>query len=223
MTPMINPATFDFLEELSSNNNREWFLLNKLRHDNAKANVLEFVNTLILKLSKIDPSISADLDAKNCVMRIYRDVRFSKNKTPYKTNFGAGFSENGKNFKGPGYYLQIHPEESLFAGGYWMPEGEHLKAIRQEIDYNGTDFHKIVDDKAFVNYFGSLDEDYRLKTSPKGYQPDHPDIEYLKLKSFTFSHPLTKSELMSSSAVDEICNGFVRLYPFISFLRNSVS
>ncbi len=220
---MINPATFDFLEELDFNNNRDWFQLNKARHDNARINVLGFTNSLILKLSKIDPFISVDLDSKNCVMRIYRDIRFSKDKTPYKTNFGAGFSENGKNFKGPGYYLQIHPEESLVAGGYWMPEGEHLKAIRQEIDYNGTDFHKIVDDKAFVNYFGSLDEDYKLKTAPKGYQPDHPYIEYLKLKSFTFSHSLTKSELIGSGAVDHVCDGFARLYPFISFLRNSVS
>jgi hypothetical protein len=220
---MINAATFDFLEELHFNNNRDWFHLNKTRHDNARTNVLEFTNSLILKLSKIDPSISADLDSKNCVMRIYRDIRFSKDKTPYKTNFGVGFSENGKNFKGPGYYLQIHPEESLIAGGYWMPEGEHLKAIRQEIDYNGIDFHKIVDNKEFIKYFGSLDEDYKLKTAPKGYQPHHPYIEYLKLKSFTFSHPLTKSELIGSGAVDNVCDGFARLYPFISFLRNSVS
>jgi uncharacterized protein (TIGR02453 family) len=220
---MINPETFDFLQELDSNNNRDWFLLNKLRHDHARANVLEFANSFIVKLSKIDPSIPTDLDSKNCVMRIYRDVRFSKNKTPYKTNFGAGFSENGKNFKGPGYYLHIHPEGSFLAGGCWMPEGDQLKAIRQEIDYNGTEFHKVVDNKEFIKYFGSLDTEYKLKTPPKGYQPDHPDIEYLKLKSFTFSHPLTKSELMGSGAVDEVCNGFIRLYPFIAFLRNSVS
>lgn len=220
---MINPATFDFLEELDSNNNRDWFLINKARHDKARANVLEFANSLILKLSKMDPSISSDMDSKNCVMRIYRDVRFSKNKTPYKTNFGAGLSENGKNFKGPGYYLHIHPKESFIAGGCWMPEGDLLKAIRQEIDYNGDDFHKIVDNKEFIKYFGSLDTEYKLKTPPKGYQSDHPDIEYLKLKSFTFSHPLTKLELMGSGAVDEVCNGFIRLYPFIAFLRNSVS
>ena len=156
-------------------------------------------------------------------MRIYRDVRFSKDKTPYKTNFGAGFSENGKNFKGAGYYLHIHPEKSFLAGGCWMPEGDMLKSIRQEIDYNGADFHEIIDDKAFKKYFGAPDSEYKLKTPPKGYQPDHQDIEYLKLKSFTFSHALTRAELSGSNAVDDVCNGFIRLYPFISFLRNAVS
>ncbi|HQS52769.1 MAG: TIGR02453 family protein [Sphingobacteriales bacterium 17-39-43] len=220
---MINLATFDFLEDLAANNNRDWFQANKLRHDEARNNVLEFAEKLIIKLSKIDPAVSSELDPKSCVMRIYRDVRFSKNKTPYKTNFGAGFSENGKNFKGAGYYLHIHPEQSFLAGGCWMPEGDMLKAIRQEIDYNGADFHEIIDDRAFKKYFDAPDSEYKLKTPPKGYQPDHQDIEYLKLKSFTFSHALTRNELTGSNAVDEVCDGFIRLYPFIAFLRNAVS
>jgi uncharacterized protein (TIGR02453 family) len=220
---MINSATFDFLEDLAANNNRDWFQANKLRHDEARNNVLEFAEKLIAKLSKIDPAVSSELDPKSCVMRIYRDVRFSKNKTPYKTNFGAGFSENGKNFKGAGYYLHIHPEQSFLAGGCWMPEGDMLKAIRQEIDYNGADFHEIIDDRAFKKYFDAPDSEYKLKTPPKGYQPDHQDIEYLKLKSFTFSHALTRKELSGSNAVEEVCNGFIRLYPFIAFLRNAVS
>jgi len=220
---MINSATFDFLKDLAANNDRDWFMANKFRHDVARGNVLEFAGNLIAKLSQIDDSVSLDLDPKNCVMRIYRDVRFSKDKTPYKTNFGAGFSENGKNFKGAGYYLHIHPEQSFLAGGCWMPEADILKAIRQEIDYNGSDFHEIVDNKAFKQYFGSLDSEHKLKTLPKGYHPEHPDIEYLKLKSFTFSHPLTKSELTSSNAIDEVCDGFIRLYPYIAFLRNAVS
>jgi len=220
---MINSATFDFLKDLAANNNRDWFIANKLRHDDARRNVLEFAGNLIAKLSKIDAIVSSDLDPKNCVMRIYRDVRFSKDKTPYKTNFGAGFSENGKNFKGAGYYLHIHPEQSFLAGGCWMPEADILKAIRQEIDYNGSDFHEIVDNKAFKQYFGALDSEYKLKTLPKGYHPDHPDLEYLKLKSFTFSHPLNRSALAGSNALDEVYNGFIRLYPFIAFLRNAVS
>lgn len=220
---MINSATFDFLRDLAANNDRDWFQANKLRHDEARTNVLEFADKLIKKLSKIDPSVSSELDSKNCVMRIYRDVRFSKDKTPYKTNFGAGFSENGKNFKGAGYYLHIHPEHSFLAGGCWMPESDMLKAIRQEIDYNGSEFHEIVDDKIFKQYFGTPDSEYKLKTLPKGYHPDHPDIEYLKLKSFTFSHPLNRTELTDSNAIDEVCNGFIRLYPFIAFLRNAVS
>ena len=220
---MINSATFDFLRGLAANNNRDWFQANKLSHDVARNNVLDFAGKIIEKLSKIDLLVSQDLDPKTCVMRIYRDVRFSKDKTPYKTNFGAGFSENGKNFKGAGYYLHIHPEQSFLAGGCWMPEADMLKAIRQEIDYNGSDFHDIIDDKEFKKYFGTLDSEYKLKTPPKGYQPEHQDIEYLKLKSFTFSHALKNTELMGSNAVEEVCNGFIRLHPFIAFLRNAVS
>lgn len=220
---MISSATFEFLKDLAANNDRDWFQANKLRHDEARNNVLEFAGKIIEKLSEIDVLVSPDLDPKNCVMRIYRDVRFSKDKTSYKTNFGAGFSENGKNFKGAGYYLHIHPEQSFLAGGCWMPEGDMLKAIRQEIDYNGADFHEIIDDNEFKKYFGTPDSEYKLKTPPKGYQPDHQDIEYLKLKSFTFSHALKKSELTGSNAVEEVCNGFIRLHPFIAFLRNAVS
>ena len=220
---MIKSATFDFLTELADNNNREWFQAHKARHDDARENVLEFVAEVIKGLSKTDNIIPLDLDPKNCVMRIYRDVRFSKDKTPYKKNFGAGISQQGKSFNGPGYYLHIHPEESFLAGGCWVPEGNMLKSIRQEIDYNGSDFRKIIEVDPFKKYFGELDTKYKLKTVPKGYPADHPDIEYLKLKSFTFSHILTSSELSASNAVREIVNGFSKLYPFMAFLRNATS
>ena len=218
---MINKATFDFLTELAANNNRDWFIANKKRHDLAKNNVYEFCTNLIASLSKIDPNLPSALESKDCVMRIYRDVRFSKDKTPYKTNFSAGFSEMGRKFMGAGYYLHIHPEQSFLAGGCWMPEPAMLKSIRQEIDYNGSDFHKIVDDTTFKKYFGTLDPEFKLKTVPKGYPADHPDLEYLKLKSFTFSHPLDSSSLTASDAVDQVAEGFKCLYPFITFLRNA--
>lgn len=220
---MIKSATFDFLRDLAANNDREWFLANKLRHDEARNNVLEFTSGLVKALSKIDNTIPPGLDPKHCVMRIYRDVRFSKDKTPYKNNFGAGISHQGKNFNGPGYYLHIHPDGSFLAGGCWMPEGELLKAIRQEIDYNAAEFRGIVENSAFKNYFGSPDTEHKLKTVPKGYTVDHPDIEYLKLKSFTFSHPLSRTTLSGSKAMEEVVNGFAKLYPFMAFLRNALS
>ncbi|SKB65146.1 DUF2461 domain-containing protein [Daejeonella lutea] len=220
---MIKPATFNFLKDLAKNNNREWFQENKGRHDEARNNVLEFVGELIMELSKIDKTISADLDPKTCVMRIYRDVRFSLNKTPYKTNFGAGISQQGKNFNGPGYYLHIHPEESFVAGGCWMPEAEMLKSIRQEIDYSGNDFRDIVTAPDFKEYFGEPDQEYKLKTMPKGYSADHPDIKYLKLKSFTFTHSMDPKELTRNDAVEAVINGFERLHPFMIFLRNAIS
>jgi uncharacterized protein (TIGR02453 family) len=220
---MIKSGTFDFLSELARNNNRDWFHENKVRHDEARANVIEFVAELIAGLSKIDSIVSADLDPKTCVMRIYRDIRFSLNKTPYKTNFGAGISQHGKNFKGPGYYLHIQPEGCFLAGGCWMPESDMLKSIRQEIDYNGEEFRHIVNASSFKEYFGEPDLEYKLKTIPKGYQADHPDIEYLKLKSFTFTHSLKAQELLTPDAVKTVLEGFEKLHPFMAFLRNAIS
>jgi uncharacterized protein (TIGR02453 family) len=185
--------------------------------------MLEFAGNVITGLSKYDSTIPSGLDPKDCVMRIYRDVRFSKVKTPYKNNFGAGISQNGKKFNGAGYYLHIQPGGSFIAGGCWMPEADLLKAIRQEIDYNGTDFRSIIEDPSFRKYYGSLESEYKLKTCPKGYESDHPEIEFLKLKSFTFSHMLNNAELTSSGAVELVVNGFAQLNPFIAFLRNATS
>jgi len=220
---MIRPGTFNFLSELAQNNNREWFQANKARHDEARDNVIEFVAALIAGISGFDKTVSPDLDPKSCVMRIYRDIRFSRNKTPYKNNFGAGISGQGKNFYGPGYYLHIHPEESFIAGGCWMPEAAHLQSIRQEIDYNGDEFHRIIDDPSFKKYFGSPDQEYKLRTKPKDYPADHPDIDYLKLKSFTFTHIVDQKELSSSDAVKNMIRGFEILHPFMVYLRNSLS
>lgn len=220
---MISSATFAFLKELKENNNREWFNANKARHEEAKNNVLEFVNNLIPELVKVDKNVPATLSAKDCVMRIYRDIRFSLNKTPYKTNFGAGISPDGKNFKGPGYYIHIEPNNSFVAGGSWFPESNELKAIRQEIDYNYPSFESIIEASAFKNYFGSLDQEGALKTAPKGYSSDHPHIDILKLKSFTVSSFISNEQLESKGSVKIISEGFEYMYPFINFLRNAIA
>ncbi|MFN8406810.1 MAG: DUF2461 domain-containing protein [Sphingobacteriaceae bacterium] len=219
---MIHPKTFTFLSQLATNNNRDWFHAHKQQHDEARENVLAFVAQIKEELCKIDPGLPTDLDPKDCVMRIYRDIRFSKDKTPYKTNFGVGISPDGKNFNGPGYYLHIHPKQSFLAGGCWMPEANILKAIRQEIDYNGADFHTVIDRHSFKNYFGYLDAEDKLKTTPKGYSVDHPDISYLQLKSFTVSHPLSPDDLQGADATKKVVKGFSELYPFIAFLRRAI-
>ncbi|WP_026897063.1 DUF2461 domain-containing protein [Daejeonella oryzae] len=220
---MITEATFNFLKELNQNNEREWFHAHKEEHDKARNNVLDFTGEIITELSLIDQLIPADLDPKACVMRIYRDIRFSKDKTPYKTNFGAGISPYGKNFNGPGYYLHINPDECFVAGGCWLPEPEQLKLIRQEIDYNSGEFRKIIDNTEFQNYFGSLETEHTLKTVPKGYSADHSEINYLKLKSFTVSHKLTAKELQQKDAVKKVIMGFAIMHPFIVYLRNALS
>ena len=220
---MIKPSTFSFLRQLAANNNREWFQEHKQQHDAARENVLAFVAEIKEGIAKIDAAIPKNMDSKDCVMRIYRDIRFSKDNTRYKNNFGIGISENGKNFLGPGYYLHIHPEDSFIAGGCWMPEAHVLKAIRQEIDYHGADFHAIIDNPSFKKYFKQLDTESKLKTAPKGYPVDHSDIEYLKLKSFTVSHLLLESDLKKDQAAETVVAGFAKLYPFITFLRRALA
>ena len=220
---MIKAETFNFLKELSANNNREWFAKNKQWHDDSRQNVLDFVGVIVKELAKFDPAIPADLDAKDCVMRIYRDIRFSLDKTPYKTNFGAGISPDGKNFNGPGYYLHISPEECFVAGGCWMPERDQLKLIRQEIDYNGSDFRKSLEEFRRSCSNGLLDTEHSLKTTPKGYAADHPDIEYLRLKSYTVTVPLKPSELKNAAAKKVVLNALGGIKPFIIFLRNAIS
>ncbi|MDB5011941.1 MAG: hypothetical protein JWQ25_143 [Daejeonella sp.] len=219
---MIEPKTLSFLKDLSENNNRDWFNSNKDEHDKAKNNVLDFVSELITELSIIDKEVPENLNPKDCVMRIYRDIRFSLNKTPYKTNFGIGISPNGKNFKGPGYYLHIEPDRSFVAGGSWFPEVNELKAIRQEIDYNYSQLQEVIEDEKFKKYFQELDREGALKTSPKGYPADHPHIHLLKLKSFTASHQLSNLQLTKPDAVKNVAEGFANLYPLIKFLRNAI-
>jgi uncharacterized protein (TIGR02453 family) len=220
---MINSSTFKFLSDLSTENNRDWFLLNKESYEKSRLNVLDFAAAILAGISEFDPAIPSTMAPKDCVNRIYRDVRFSKDKTPYKNNFGIGFSPNGKKFNGPGYYLHIHPEDSFIGGGCWLPEASLLKAIRQEIDYNGADFRKIIEDPLFVSFFPSLDPTFKLKTCPKGYELDHPEIDFLKFKSFTFSHALSQKELSSPDAAQKVIDGFAKLYPFIAFLRNAIT
>ncbi|MDB5120498.1 MAG: hypothetical protein JWN56_1716 [Sphingobacteriales bacterium] len=219
---MIESTTFTFLKNLSENNNRDWFNSNKEEHDKARTNVLDFVSDLIVELSAIDKEVPENLNAKECVMRIYRDIRFSLDKTPYKTNFGIGISPFGKNFKGPGYYLHIEPGRSFVAGGSWFPEVNELKAIRQEIDYNYSQIEEIIDNDLFRKYFQELDREGALKTAPKGYPSDHPNINLLKLKSFTASHQLTNQELTKPDAAKKVAEGFANLYPLIKFLRNAI-
>jgi len=219
---MIQQQTLDFINELVENNNREWFMANKERYDLARENVIDFTSKLIKLMHKVDPALSPDLDAKKCVMRIYRDIRFSKNKTPYKNNFGISLPTTGTKLGGAEYYLHIQPGKSFIAGGYWMPEANHLKAIRQEIDYNGHDLTTIIDDPEFVKLFGDFRAQDKLKTLPRDYTADNKNIELLKLKSFIVMHALTDKEIMSDKAADTIAQLCSKIYPLNIFLRNAM-
>jgi uncharacterized protein (TIGR02453 family) len=218
----IKPQTLEFLTNLANNNNREWFVANKVNYETAQQNVVAFADNLLAQLQKIDSSIPNTLTGKKSVMRIYRDVRFSKDKTPYKNNFGIGFSSIGKNGNYPGYYIQVQPNNSFVAGGYWMPEAVHLKAIRQEIDYNTAQFKTIIEAEAFLNYFEGLSKTDKLKTCPKGYNPDNENIELLKLKSFTVFHSFTDEEIANINVIGEIVKGLSLICPLTNFIKNAL-
>lgn len=219
---MIKKETLAFIEGLIENNDRNWFLEHKADYEVAKQNIEDFANKIIIELRKTDTTIPEEITAKKCVMRIYRDVRFSKDKSPYKNNFGIGISTRGKGGDGAGYYVHIQPGQSFIAGGYWMPQGEHLKAIRQEIDYNTQDFLDIVENSDFKSYFSQLNDQEKLKTVPKGYDANHPHIEILKLKSFTVTHPFTNDELYHKDAALTVADGLKKMYPFISYLNHAI-
>ncbi|RQO72598.1 TIGR02453 family protein [Pedobacter sp. KBW01] len=217
---MLKKETLSFIKDVAENNNREWFAVNKELYEEAKHDVLKLVSAIIPELAKVDPILSAEADPKKCLLRIYRDVRFSKNKDPYKNNYGMWFSTK-KGGNEPGYYLHIQPGKSFIAGGYWMPDVPHLKLIRQEIDYNAEDFKAIINEKEFKKSF-KLGVDNALKNAPKGYDPADPNIEFLKLKSFEATMKIEDEEFFKPNLVNKLISSFKTVQPLVAFLRNAI-
>lgn len=217
----IQHATFSFLKALKKNNNRDWFNGHRPEYESAKANVHEFVQELIAALSSFDTRLMG-LEAKDCVFRIFRDTRFSKNKLPYKTNMGASIHAGGKKVIGPGYYVHLEPGGSFIAGGIWMPPAEELRKIRQEIDYNGKELKKILAKSSFKKAFGSLSNEHTLKNAPKGYAKDHPDIELLKLNSFIVWKDLPDSEVLGAKAIKTFSGYGKEMKPLLEFLKTAL-
>lgn len=209
-----------FLHDLSANNNREWFTANKKRYELAKKELNDFLEGLIADLAKTDPSLS-DLRPKECVFRIFRDVRFSKNKDPYKTNMGAVIAPGGRKSMKGCYYLHIDPSGCFLAGGMYLPEADKLKLIRQEIDYNLSDFEKLIHAQNFQKLFGTLDDNGRLKTTPKGYESENPSIEYLRNKSFTVSHSFSPSEITKTEFKSFCLKTYAEIRPLNEFLNRA--
>lgn len=217
----INQNTFTFLKDLQNNNTREWFAEEKERYEAALADVRLFVADLIIELSKFDPHITTDIQANKCLFRIYRDTRFSKDKTPYKNWFGAGISKDGRKLDGPEYYIHISPENSFIACGYWRPEKKHLDAIRQEIDYNGDKFNRIVAELKEVGGL-ELETEDKLKRPPAGYDADHAAIEFLKLKSFVAHKALSNTDLTDKKALDNIITCYKTMLPLKQYLHEAI-
>lgn len=221
MQSFIHPDTFGFLAAIKENNDREWFQQHRDAYEQAWQNMKDFTQAVITGLAETDRYISADIPVSKCLFRIYRDTRFSKDKTPYKTWLGAGISTAGRKLNGPEYYLHIQPGNSFAAGGYWRPEKDHLAAIRQEIDYNGTELSAILEEAAFKKNC-QLDVQDKLKRPPAGYDEDHPHIEWIKLKSFTASESFKDNDLSDPDGLEKVLQAFRRMYAFKLFLHQAL-
>lgn len=218
---MINPEIMEFLKLLEKNNNREWFEQNKVMYESARNNFIKFVEFIIGEIRKFDKDIE-NVQAKDCLFRIYRDVRFSKDKLPYKTNFGAYIAPQGRKSVLAGYYFHIEPSSVFVAGGNYMPDADVLNAIRQEIYFHSSDFKKIIYNKNFKKYFPELDDSDKLKKPPKNFPADFADIDLLKYKNYDVMSPIDKRMLRDDKFTEYVTEGFRVMYPFISFLRNAV-
>jgi len=217
MSASISSKTFDFLKKLNKNNNREWFNENKDLYTESQQNVVSFLDELIKEMSGFDEEL-AKIDSKKALFRIYRDTRFSKDKSPYKTNFGASLGMGKGNQKG-GYYLHMEPGKSFLAGGIYMPESSVLKEVRKEISLYGDDFLKILNNKDFKKHFPALDQDDKLKKIPQGFEKEDPMGEYLKLKNFIVVYSLKDEEVLDKNAVKNMTKIFKLMKPFNDFLN----
>lgn len=217
---MLQPTTLRFLQQLQRNNNKVWFDAHRKTYEQARADVLALVAAAITEQAKRDTTI-AHLTAKDCLFRINRDVRFSKNKDPYKTNFGASICRGGKKSGLAGYYIHIEAGASFIGGGVWMPEPAAVKKIRQEIDYNWDAFQQIIRTAAFKKAYGNLytGEDQKLSRLPKPYSADNPAAEYLKLKSFVALRDVSDAELTAQTFPKLIATTFAALEPLLHFLN----
>jgi len=219
---MLQPSTLKFLKDLSKNNNRAWFEEHRKQYESAKTDFLFLVEGLIKNIGIFDKPI-AELQAKNCTFRINRDVRFSKNKSPYKNNMAGYFNKAGKKGIGAGYYFHCQPGESFAAAGIWMPEPEVLAKIRQEIDYNFDEWKKIINSRAFKNNFpNGLESGESLSRPPKGYDISNPAIHYLKMKSFIVSKNFTDNDILAKGVEKEIAKAFKAMKPMIDFFNRAI-
>jgi len=215
----IKKSTLDFLASIKDNNNRDWFLANKSSYLDAKENFEAFVQEIIDHIIEFDP-IMKGLEAKSCVFRINRDIRFSNDKTPYKSHFGAfivrGGKKNGDRFAG--YYFHIEPGASIMAGGAYTPPTPWLSSIREKISDNADELIKILKEKDFVQYFGEL-ENEKLKTVPKGYSSEHPQIELLKYKSYLVVNNATDKIVLGKDFQKHVINVFKAMKPLNDYLN----
>ncbi len=215
---MLASSTFEFLRDLNKNNNREWFQNNKSKYEAAQEDFLCFITALIAKIIEFDDSI-ADIEPKKTMFRIYRDVRFSKDKRPYKTNLGAHLAPKAaKPHSQAGYYIHVEPGNCFLAGGAYQPPASWLNRIRERIAHSGEDLKRILTHPDFKTYFGKL-EGEQLKTKPRDYPVDHPHIDLLRYKSYLAMHPVDDLVVQQIDFLDYAKQVFQVMKPFKDFLN----
>lgn len=219
---MMKRIVLDFIKELREHNDRDWFQSNDGNYRAAKAEFDGFIDALIPRLREFDDTIDL-ISSKDCTFRIYRDVRFSNDKSPYKTNFGAYIARGGKKSVMAGYYVHAEPGTSMLAGGMHLPQPEILKRLRDEIYYNWEEFNTIMTNKDFRKYYDSFDPEYKLQKPPKGYPSDFPGIEWLKYKSMAVWHDVSDDLLTSPGYLDYAAEAFKKLLPLNRFFNRSLA
>ena len=215
----ISKKNFDFLNELKRNNNRDWFNTNKEEYIKQHENMIGFADGVLLEINKHD-NIETPTGKKS-LYRIYRDVRFSKNKAPYKTHWAGGFKRATSQLRG-GYYFHIEEGNSMVGGGFWSPNKDDLQRIREDIAADDSELRKIINSKAFKTTFGTLDGE-QLKTAPKGFDKEHPAIDLLRYKQFIISKKFTDKEVLSPDFAKKVNETFMKMRPFFDYMSESVT
>lgn len=220
---MITKEAVQFLNDLIANNATDWMHANKKRYENYKKDYHNYIAGILAEMKPLDKSL-VPLEVKNCTFRINRDIRFSKDKSPYKTNMGVWLTQNKFRKNSPGYYIHFEKGNSFIAGGVWCPEPEELKRIRKEIAFFHEDLEAIVDNKMFKKEFGAItrDENNTLKKAPKDFEANHPAIEFLKLKSYTASQKIEDNDFLDPNFSKIVAQKLIVLKPLNDFLNRAL-
>lgn len=221
---MLSKETLFFLEDLKANNNRDWFLANKKRYESYKKEYHQLIADLLEVMKPQDASLEM-LEIKNCTFRINRDIRFSKDKSPYKTHMGIWLRSGSLNSEAPGYYVHIEKNASFVGGGLYCPMPDQIQKIRKEINFFYEDLEAILKDKLFQTVYGELNrtETSTLKNPPKGYDKENPAIEYLKLKSYTATQKIDTTALSKNDFVTQISQKLIALKPLNDFINRALT
>lgn len=219
---MLSKDSLQFIDDLTANNNRDWFLENKNRYEKFKIDYHNLVADFLAEMKPLDSSLEL-LEVKNCTFRINRDIRFSKDKTPYKNHLGVWMSTGAKGANRAGYYVHIGRNESFIAGGFYAPESDDLKKVRKEIAFFYDDLEEIVEEKGFKKIFGGLDQYNSLKNAPKDYEKDHPAIAFLKLKSFTATQKIEYTDAIEPDFVKKTVEKLILLKPLNDFINRALT